>query len=345
MQAAVFHEFQGPIALEEVPVPIAPADGVVIEVKAAGVCRSDWHAWMGHDSTIKLPHVSGHEFSGLITEVGSSVVGWSVGDRVTIPFCCGCGSCDQCRQGETHLCDREYQVGFSGWGSFAEYVAVPFAQTNLVRLPDELDFVTAAALGCRFMTAFHALTTRGRGQPGEWLAVHGCGGVGLSAIQIGIALGMRVVAVDIGETKLALARQLGAEVVVNAADQSPVAAVREASSGGAHVSIDAVGSALAASNSIRCLRKRGRHVQIGLVIAEGATVPIPMNRIIALELEVLGSHGMPAHRYDELLTMITDGRVDPSRLIGDRIRIEAIGSAMEAMTDYATAGITVVEFE
>lgn len=342
MNAAVIHQFAGTVTIEDVPRPVAPLDGVVIEVKATGVCRSDWHAWKGHDPSIVLPHVPGHEFAGVIAEVGAEVSGWAVGDRVTVPFCCGCGTCVQCQSGDTHLCDQEYQPGFTGWGSFAEYVAIPYAETNLIRLPDDLDFVAAAGLGCRFMTAFHALTGQGRAVPGEWLAVHGCGGVGMSAVQIGVALGLRVIAIDINDTTLALARKLGADMLINAIRYDPVASIRAATGAGAHLSMDALGSARTASNSISCLRKKGRHLQVGLVNAEGEEFPIPMSRVISMELEILGTHGMPVHRYPDLLALITSGAVDPRRLVGKTIALDEVSDELEAMTRFATRGLTVV---
>lgn len=344
MKALVIREFAGPSRIEEVPRPPAPADGVVIRVAATGVCRSDWHAWMGHDSSIRLPHVPGHELAGVIDEVGPLVSTWVVGDRVTVPFCCGCGTCDSCQGGDTHLCEREYQPGFTGWGSFAEYVALPYADTNLIRLPEDLDFASAAALGCRFMTAFHAVTSQSAAGRDDWLAVHGCGGVGLSLVQIGTALGLRVVAVDIDAEKLALAGRLGAVSTVNAAAVDAVAAVRDATGGGAHISIDALGSSETVTNSVLCLRRRGRHVQIGLVGEAGDTLAIPMSRVIALELEVVGSHGMPVGAYDTLLSMITEGRLDPGELIRKRIGLGEVAAEFDAMTRFATSGFTVVEF-
>ena len=344
MKAVVFSKAQGPLTVEEVPDPSAPVGGVVIDVMANGVCRSDWHAWMGHDPTIALPHVPGHEMSGVISEVGADLSGWSVGDRVTIPFSCGCGVCDECNAGNTNICEDEYQPGFSGWGAFAEKVALPYAATNLVRLPDGIDFTTAASLGCRFMTAFHGLTDRANVQPGEWVAVHGCGGVGLSVIQIAKALGAKVIAVDLDNDKLELASSLGADVTVNGANESPVKAIRGATNGGAHISVDALGAEVTAGNSIRCLRRRGRHIQIGLVIAEGRNLPIPMTRVISLELEIYGSHGMPARRYPELFDLITSGAVDLPAMVGKRISLQEAPAELAAMGDFTQRGVTVIEF-
>src|SRR5918996_153417 len=238
MRAAVMHEFRKPLRVEAVADPEPARDGVVVAVRATGVCRSDWHGWMGHDPAIALPHVPGHELAGVVEAVGPEVRGFAPGDRVTVPFCCGCGRCEPCRHGQTQVCDEDFQPGFTAWGSFAEYVALPRADLNLVRLPKELGFVEAASLGCRFMTAFAAVHVHGRVAPGDWVAVHGCGGVGLSAVMIAAALGAAVVAVDVDAETLALARSLGAAETVDARRGDPVAAVNEATGGGGHISRD-----------------------------------------------------------------------------------------------------------
>src|SRR5918997_3172004 len=194
MRAVVVEAFGVPACVRDVPDPRPPSHGVVVRVEATGLCRSDWHAWIGHDPDVALPHVPGHELAGTVAAVGRDVRGIAVGERVTVPFCLGCGRCAPCRAEETQICDDDYQPGFTGWGSFAEYVALPHAELNLVRLPDALGFVEAAALGCRFMTAFAAIAVHGRPGEGDWVAVHGCGGVGLSAVMIAAAAGARGVA-------------------------------------------------------------------------------------------------------------------------------------------------------
>ncbi|MHB1384409.1 MAG: alcohol dehydrogenase catalytic domain-containing protein, partial [Bellilinea sp.] len=216
MRAAIYEEFQKPLEIRQVPDPTPDPDGVVIKVMATGLCRSDWHGWMGHDSDIHLPHVPGHELAGVIAAVGKNVRHFTPGDRVTLPFVCGCGVCPQCVSGNHQVCDHQFQPGFTHWGSFAEYVAIHYADVNLVRLPETVDFTTAASLGCRFVTSFRAVVDQGKTSAGQWVAVHGCGGVGLSAIMIASAVGARVVAVDISDDKLELARAFGADAVVNA---------------------------------------------------------------------------------------------------------------------------------
>ena len=343
MRAVVYRAFSGPLEIEQVPDPVPPAGGVVLKVMASGVCLSDWHGWQGNDPDIVLPHVPGHELAGTVEAVGEGVTRWHSGDRVTLPFVCGCGHCPQCDSGNQQVCDHQFQPGFTHWGSFAEYVAIHYADANLVRLPDDMDFPTAASLGCRFATSFRAIVDQGRVSEGEWVVVHGCGGVGLSAIMIANALGARVVAVDISNEKLEFARLIGAAALVNANTTADVTdAVRDATDGGAHVSVDAIGNAGACFNSIDGLRKRGRHIQIGLMTGDAQTPRIPMHKVIANELEIRGSHGMQAYRYDEMLAMITAGSLSPERLIGQTIDLDESIAALTSMHDFDTTGVTII---
>ncbi len=343
MRAAIYEEFEQPLEIRQVVDPSPTADGLVIEVKATGLCRSDWHGWMGHDADIKLPHVGGHEFAGVVAAVGKEVSRWKVGDRVTLPFVSGCGRCYQCLSGNHQVCDNQFQPGFTHWGAFAEYVAVQYADINVVRLPDELDFVTAASLGCRFATSFRAVVDQGKVGAGQWVAVHGCGGVGLSAVMIANALGANVIAVDITQEKLALARQVGAHSTINATEPKEVVqAVREISGGGAHVSIDALGSPSTCFNSIASLRKRGKHIQVGLLLADQAHPPVPMDRVIANELEILGSHGMQAYRYPAMLEMIRASKLQPARLVGQTVDLTEAARLLTDMNTFSGAGVTVI---
>jgi D-arabinose 1-dehydrogenase-like Zn-dependent alcohol dehydrogenase len=350
VKAVRYEAYGEPPFLADVPEPDCPDDGVLVRVAATGVCRSDWHAWQGHDP-VRLPHTPGHEFAGVIAEVGRLVRHRHVGERVTAPFVCGCGACDFCRDGNAQVCPSQTQPGFTGPGSFAELVAVHAADLNVVPLPDTIDLLTAASLGCRFATAYRALTAHARLRPGEWMAVHGCGGVGLSAVMIAVALGARVVAVDPQEPARRLARELGAEEVLDGFDaldgldglDGLVSQVRELTGGGAHVSMDAVGTSETAAASVGCLRPRGRHVQVGLLLGEHAHPPLPMDRVVAKELEIYGSHGMAARDYPGLLDLVATGTLQPGRLVGAVIGLAEAGDALAAMSGPASsAGITVV---
>ena len=345
MKAVYYEKFQGPVDVREVQDPIVSKGSVIVKVGATGLCRSDWHGWMGHDPDInKFPHVPGHELSGVIESAGNQVRLFKPGDRVTVPFSVGCGSCPQCNTGNQQICDNYFQPGFTAWGSFAQFVALKYADTNLVHLPEELDFVTAASLGCRFITSFRGVVEQGKVKPGDFVAVHGCGGVGLSAIMIAQAMGALVFAIDINEQKLELAKSIGADIIVNAnKTDNVVEAIKDFSNGGAHVSIDALGSITTCQNSILCLRKRGRHVQIGLMVADQINPPIPMHQIIAKELEIFGSHGMQAHKYDSMLKMIFSGKLKPELLISKTVSLDESLKELERMGDFASVGVTVID--
>jgi D-arabinose 1-dehydrogenase-like Zn-dependent alcohol dehydrogenase len=344
VKAVVYSSYGGTPVLTEVAAPACPDGGVVLRVGATGVCRSDWHAWQGHDP-VALPHIPGHELAGVVAETGPGVTRWRVGDRVTVPFVCGCGVCEYCLRGDAQVCPDQTQPGFTGPGSFAELVAIQAADTNLVSLPDSLDFVTAASLGCRFATAFRALTVHGRIGAGDWLAVHGCGGVGLSAVMIAAALGARVVAVDVSAVALQRARDLGAERAVDASrDPDPAATIRELTNGGALVSVDALGSPATAVSSVRCLRRRGRHIQVGLLLGAASTPPLPMDLVLARELEIYGSHGMAARAYPPMLALVADRTLRPDLLIGKVIGLADAGAALAALDQpSSSAGMTVIE--
>ncbi|MDQ1029130.1 D-arabinose 1-dehydrogenase-like Zn-dependent alcohol dehydrogenase [Streptomyces umbrinus] len=344
MRAVVFEQYGKPAELRTVPDPAPAPHGVVVRVAATGLCRSDWHGWQGHDPDITLPHVPGHELAGTVEAVGGLVTGWRPGDRVTVPFVCACGSCASCAAGDQQVCERQTQPGFTHWGSFAEFAALDHADVNLVAVADELSFGTAASLGCRFATAFRAVVAQGRVAPGEWVAVYGCGGVGLSAVMIAAAAGARVVAVDLSPRALELARQFGAaECVAVSRDARPeetAEAVRELTGGGAHLSLDALGSPATCAASVGSLRRRGRHVQVGLLPQDPT---LPMSRVIGLELELLGSHGMPAHAYPPMLESVRAGLLRPDLLVTSTIPLDEAPAALAEMGTAPGAGVTIIE--
>ena len=353
MRAAVLREHGEPLSIDDVPEPTPDPEGVVVDVEACGICRSDWHAWMGHgewaDDAVDAGQILGHEPAGRVVEVGDRVETVREGDRVALPFNLACGSCGHCRTGHGNVCtgDHPHALGFerSAQGAFAERVHLPSADYNAIHLPDGVDSRDVAALGCRFMTAYNALNARAGLRPGEWVAVHGCGGVGLSAIQVAGVLGARVVAVDVREAALDAAADLGAEVLVNAGEADAVSAVRDATDGGAHVSVDALGVAETCRNSVRCVRPRGTHVQVGLTTdEERGEVSLPTDWMTRHEVSFLGSRGIPPTSADDLRALLAADRVEPGALVTRTVSLEAVPDRLAAMTDYDTVGVEVMTF-
>ncbi len=342
MRAVLYDAIGSPWRVSEVPDPSPPADGVVLKVEAAGLCRSDWHGWHGHDNVSVFPHIPGHEFAGTIAAVGADVTRWRVGDRVAVPFVCACGRCLVCESGNHQVCPHQWQPGFDGWGGFAEYVALPAADVNLVRLPESVPYDVAAALGCRVATAYRAVATIGRCTAGDSVVVHGAGGVGLAATMIARALGGRVVVVDPSSEAREIALRLGAaSALVPGAEL--LDAVRDVTDGGPTLSIDAVGDSVSCRTSIESLRPRGRHVQVGLLPEGTAIDPVPMHRVVSRELAVLGSHGLAAHEYPELLELVSSGRLRPDLLVGRTIGLDDVPAAFDLIgTPEQPAGMTLI---
>jgi D-arabinose 1-dehydrogenase-like Zn-dependent alcohol dehydrogenase len=348
MKAAVMEGFRRPLVVRDLPDPGLPEHGVRVGVKANGICRSDWHTWVGDWSWLganfEFPFVLGHEFCGVVEEVGRASTRFKRGDRVIVPFSQGEGSCEQCLSGNHHICEAGPSPGWNYWGGYGERVVVPHADINLVPLPQSIGFVEGASLGCRFMTSFHGLIDRVRIRPGEWVAVHGCGGIGLSAVQIAAAAGASVIAVDIDPSKLEAARGQGAVATINAAVDDPVAAIRDMTRGGAQVSVDALGIAATCRNAILSLRKRGRHLQIGLTgAAERGDVSVPIDVVVTNELTLLGSTGMAPPRYGSMLKMVERGTLRPGALVSRTVPLEEAGSVLASMDKFGTIGVVVID--
>ena len=342
MKAAVYRAYNDSIEIERVVDPVVTETGAIIEVKATGICRSDWHGWKGHDPDIQLPHVPGHEFSGVVKEIGNEIALFQLGDRVTAPFCCGCAICPQCMKGNQHICDNHFQPGFTDWGSFAQYVHIKNADFNLIKLPSSIDFASAAGLGCRFITAFHGIVNQGKVDNSMFVAIHGCGGVGLSATMIASVYGAKVIAIDINEKNLQKAKSFGAEYTINATREEVVNRVREITNGGANLSMDALGSRETSTNSINCLAKKGKHIQVGILGSEN-NILISTADLIAKEIEIIGSHGMPIANYDIIFDLIASKKIDPALLIDRTVKLENVHQEMLKMDTYSNSGMVIID--
>ncbi|MFB6073541.1 MAG: alcohol dehydrogenase catalytic domain-containing protein [Haloarculaceae archaeon] len=349
MRAVVLEEYGEPLAVRDVPAPSAGPDGAVVETEACGICRSDWHAWQGHGDWVgdRVPtgQILGHEPVGRVVEVGEEVSTLAVGDRVVVPFNLADGTCPACRAGRTNYCEGATALGFGADapGAFAERFHVPGADRNAVSLPDGASPVAAAALGCRFVTAFEALDEVADVSGGDRVAVVGCGGVGLSAVQVATALGGSAVAVDVRDAPLELAADCGAAATVNASAVEDAAARIRERVGPADVSMDAFGATETFRTAIRSLGSGGTHVQVGLTgDEERGEIPVPMDAVVQDGLSIRGSRGMPPRRYDALFELLAADRIDPGALVTDTVALDAVPDRLAAMDDLETVGIEVV---
>jgi alcohol dehydrogenase len=348
MRAAILREYGQPLDIVDRERPDPPPDGAVVSVEACGLCRSDYHAWQGHgewnDDKVPRGQILGHEPAGEVVAVGDEVRSVDVGEEVVVPFSLGDGTCEHCQTGHGNVCPDGLALGFEpdAPGAFAEQVAVPAAEYNLVMRPPELSARDAAVLGCRYMTAYHALVERANLGGGDWLAVHGCGGVGLSAVQLGRALGARVIAVDPKNGARERAKDLGATVTIDPSAVDPVAEIQERT-GGVDVSVDALGVAETCRSSVRSLRTRGTHAQIGLTTeAERGEVSLPTDWMTRWEITFVGARGMSPTSYTDLFELLAASDVDPGNLVARELALEDVSERLAAMDSYETTGVEVV---
>jgi propanol-preferring alcohol dehydrogenase len=307
MKAAVVHDFTKPLALEEVPVPTPGPGQVLIRVMASGVCHTDLHAAKG-DWPVKpkLPFIPGHEGVGYVAALGPGVTSLKEGDRVGVPWLhSACGECEYCLTGWETLCPHQQNTGYSVDGGFAEYVLAPAAYVG--RIPDKLDFISAAPILCAGVTTYKGIKETDT-RPGQWIVISGIGGLGHVAVQYAKAMGLHVAAVDIADEKLALARQLGADLTVNAATQD-AATVIQREIGGAHGVLVTAVSVPAFQQALGMARRGGTVSLVGLPPGE---FPTPIFDVVLKRITIRGSIVGTRTDLQEALDFAAEGAVKPT---------------------------------
>ena len=305
MKAAVVRMFGKPLTIEEVPVPEPGPGELLIKVVANGVCHTDLHAADGDwPAKPTLPFIPGHEGVGYVTAIGSGVVGFREGDPVGVAWLHdACGGCEYCRTGWDSLCDHQRNSGYSVNGSFAEYVigSAPYVG----RLPDKPDFVAMAPILCAGVTTYKGIKET-EAKPGEWLAISGVGGLGQLGIEYAKAMGLRVVALDVTEEKLALARASGADVTVNARAPDAVAQVVKQTGGGAHGVLVTAPSPPAFTQAIHMVRRKGTIALVGLPPGD---FPTPINDVVLGRITIRGSIVGGRQDLAEAIAFAAEGKV------------------------------------
>ncbi|WEK49816.1 MAG: alcohol dehydrogenase AdhP [Candidatus Kaistia colombiensis] len=326
MKAAVVRQFGKPLTIEEVPIPEMRHDRILVKVEACGVCHTDLHAADG-DWPVKPnpPFIPGHEGSGFVTAVGRDVKGVKEGDRVGVPWLyTACGHCEHCFSGWETLCNEQQNTGYSVNGGYAEYV---LADPNYVgHIPQKLDFGAAAPVMCAGLTVYKGLKET-EAKPGQWVVVSGVGGLGHMAVQYAKAMGLHVAAVDISEDKLKLARDLGAELTVNASEGDPAAAIREATDGGAHGVLVTAVSRPAFAQALGMVRRRGTLALVGLPPGD---FPMPIFDVVLNRVTVRGSIVGTRQDLVESLEFAAEGLVTPHYSWDKLDNINGIFEAMKA---------------
>ncbi|MBI4491957.1 MAG: zinc-binding dehydrogenase [Chloroflexi bacterium] len=328
MRAAVFHAPHAPLALEEAPEPRCGERDILIQVAACGLCHSDLH-YIDHGvKTFKAPPlILGHEASGVVVEVGAAARDFKVGDRVLIPPIIPCNTCRSCRSGRANVCERLQMFGNDVDGAFAQYVAAPAAEC--FHLPEEIPLVEASVISDAVTTPFHGVRNRARVQAGETVAIFGCGGVGLNAVQVAALLGAIVIAVDISPEKLEWARRFGAVEAINPRDVPDVPrAIRRLTGGGADVAVEAIGRPQTQEQAFSSLRGGGRLLLMGF---SAESMALNAGRTTYREIEVIGTLGCRPVDFPAVIELVRRGKLQVVPLVTGRFALSEINAGLDAL--------------
>lgn len=332
MKAAVFHGPNQPLKVEEVENPKIYFHEILVKVAACGVCNTDLH-YIDHavPTFKKPPMILGHESSGIVEDVGAQVKNFKVGDRVLIPAVFSCGHCVNCRLGRENICLNMIMLGNNIDGAYAEYVKVPAKDCQ--HLPEELPLQESSIIADAISTPYHAVKNRAQVQPGDSVIVFGCGGVGINVVQMAAAVGGVVTAVDIVESKLDIARKLGAKHAINSSqkdDKELIKEVRELTEGGADIAIEAIGNPKTIELASASLKPGGCHIQVGY---SHQAAPLNAGRLMFREIEIKGSLGCRPVDYPKLIEMVRMGKIQLKPVVTNKFKLEEINQAFDVLRE------------
>jgi alcohol dehydrogenase, propanol-preferring len=338
MKAAVLHALRTPLNIEKMPIPEPGHGDLLIKVTACGVCHSDLHAIDGDWTPAPtLPLIPGHEVAGTVAKLGPGVTGFELGEHVGVPWMySACGTCEYCLAGMETICKSAEATGYTKPGGYAEYLVAPAAFVG--RLPEDANPFELAPILCAGVTTYRGLKRTGA-RPGQWVAVIGIGGLGHIAVQYARAMGLRVAAVDVAPEKLELARSLGAEVLVNAAEGDPAAAIQE-KIGGAHGAVVTAVATRAFEQAIMMLRPGGTVAYIGLPGGKADEIRTSISAITNWELSVRGSNVGTRQDLSEAIAFAANGLVKATIRT---VRIEEINAVLDEMRKGKIVGRVVID--
>lgn len=331
MKAARFYQAGEPLRIQEIPVPQPGPGQVLIKVEAVGVCGSDVHiAIEGVTPTSFAPITLGHEPSGVVEKLGPGVEGFAPGDRVSVcPFLV-CGHCINCRAGRQQVCLSRRCIGIQAQGALAEYLCVP--AKNLTPLPDNVPFEQGAIITDAVATPFHALTAVGKLTIGETVAIFGCGGLGIHGVQLARLMGAsQVIAVDVRDSVLERAKEVGADLTINAARNNAAQAILDATSGGVDLAVELVGMQVTIASAVESLRVGGRAVVAGL--GPDPITTLPPTQFVRSEAALLGSYGFTISEIATLVNLCATGRLDLSGSVTEVLPLSAVNDALQTLHD------------
>ncbi len=330
MKAAVFYEPDQPLKVEEVPTPEPGVGEILVKVAACGVCHTDLH-YIDHGIPTfkKPPMILGHECSGTVAGIGEGVGNWKIDDRVLLPAVLSCGTCKMCRMGRENICDNMRMFGNHVDGAYAEYVLAP--AKDALPVPEEVPLIEGSIIADAISTPFHAVVNRGNVKAGDWVAIFGCGGVGINCVQVAAAVGASVIAIDMVPEKLEIAKSLGAQATINPNEVERVdKEIRKITGGGVDVAFEAIGNPRTIEAAYSTIRKGGLCVVVGYT---HKTVDLPASKLMFFEQAIIGSLGCRPVDYPRIIELARTGAIKVKELVTGSFGLDSINDAFELLRE------------